>query len=84
MTTLSSHATSGIASFSVGARVSGNLDGRSVPAGMPPAIPASQLYFWSRKWQAQELEADQARRAGDVETFRSADDLLRWLLTPDG
>ena len=47
-----------------------------VPLAM---IPRDQLWFWTPEWQARELEADEERKAGRVETFRSADELIRSL-----
>jgi bifunctional DNA-binding transcriptional regulator/antitoxin component of YhaV-PrlF toxin-antitoxin module len=42
-------------------------------------IPRDQLWFWTPEWQAMEREADEDIKAGRVETFRSADELVRSL-----
>lgn len=43
------------------------------------AIPASQRYFWTRRWQEGEREADEAARTGKVLHAKNADDLIRQL-----
>lgn len=40
--------------------------GQRAPRGMPPVVPASELYFWTEKWQAQEREFEQARGKGEL------------------
>src|SRR5579871_912629 len=47
-----------------------------VPMAM---IPASQRYFWTRRWQEGEREADEAARTGKVFHAKNADDLFRQL-----
>ena len=42
-------------------------------------IPRDQLWFWTPEWQAMEREADEDIEAGRVETFRSAEELIRSL-----
>lgn len=42
-------------------------------------IPRDQLWFWTPEWQAREREADEDIRAGRVESFHSADELIRSL-----
>lgn len=39
-------------------------------------VDKSQTYFWSKKWQEQEREADEDLKAGRVRTFDSVEDLL--------
>jgi len=43
------------------------------------AIDPSQAYFWSRKWQAMEAEADQDKEKANILGDGSVDDLLREL-----
>lgn len=64
-------------------RVSSNLALFTAARGMPVVVPASQLYFWSRRWQAGERDAERDRRSGDVRTFASSKDVISWLLSPD-
>jgi AbrB family looped-hinge helix DNA binding protein len=40
-------------------------------------IDMSQAYFWSKKWQAGELEAEQDIHAGRVKTFNTAEELIK-------
>jgi len=42
-------------------------------------IDKSQAYFWSRKWQAGEIEAEQDISAGRVKTFNTAEQLIEEL-----
>lgn len=42
-------------------------------------IDKSQAYFWTRKWQEAEKEADEDIRAGRVKTFESAEELIEEL-----
>lgn len=44
-----------------------------VPLG---AVPADQLWFWTKEWQQMEREADEDISAGRVRTFESAEDFL--------
>ena len=38
-------------------------------------VDKSQAYFWTRKWQEGEREADEDIKAGRVKTFDSAEEL---------
>ena len=40
-------------------------------------VDKSQSYFWTRRWQQGEREADEDIRAGRVKTFDSVDELIR-------
>jgi len=40
-------------------------------------IDKSQAYFWTKKWQDAEKEADEDIKAGRFKTFNSAKDLLK-------
>jgi hypothetical protein len=42
-------------------------------------VDKSQAYFWTRKWQEAEREADEDIKAGRVKTFDSVDELVREL-----
>jgi len=39
-------------------------------------VDKSQAYFWSRKWQEGEREADEDIKAGRVKTFDSVEELI--------
>jgi AbrB family looped-hinge helix DNA binding protein len=39
-------------------------------------VDKSQAYFWTRKWQAGEREADEDIKAGRVKTFDSVEELI--------
>ena len=40
-------------------------------------VDKSQAYFWTRKWQEGEREADEDIKAGRVKTFDSVDELVK-------
>jgi len=40
-------------------------------------IPATQRYFWTRRWQEGEREADEAARTGRVKHFDDVEDLVK-------
>jgi antitoxin MazE len=42
-------------------------------------IDKSQAYFWTKKWQEGEKEADEDIKAGRVKSFNSIEDLLKEL-----
>jgi bifunctional DNA-binding transcriptional regulator/antitoxin component of YhaV-PrlF toxin-antitoxin module len=42
-------------------------------------VDKSQAYFWTRKWQEAEREADEDIKAGRIKTFDSVDELVREL-----
>jgi len=42
-------------------------------------VPKDQLWYWTPEWQAKEKEADEDVAAGRIESFRSADELIRSL-----
>ena len=39
-------------------------------------VDKSQAYFWAKKWQEGEREADEDIKAGRVKTFDSVDELI--------
>jgi len=40
-------------------------------------VDKSQAYFWTRKWQEAEREADEDIKAGRVKAFDSVDELIK-------
>ena len=42
-------------------------------------VDKSQAYFWTRRWQKAEKEADEDIKAGRVKTFESVDELVKEL-----
>ena len=40
-------------------------------------VDKSQAYFWTRKWQEGEREADEDIKAGRVKAFESVDELIK-------
>lgn len=45
------------------------------------AIEPSQVYFWTKKWQEMEKEADKDKEAGNIIGDGTAEDLLKKLKT---
>ena len=39
-------------------------------------VDKSQAYFWTKKWQEGEREADEDIKAGRVKTFESVEELI--------
>lgn len=50
---------------------------------LPLSIPRSQLYFWSREWQAAERQSLAEIARGHGREFSSSVDVIRWLFAPD-
>jgi hypothetical protein len=50
-----------------------------VSAGAVASIPASQAYYWSRKWQDDELESRRELAAGLGVEFDTMDEMIAWL-----
>lgn len=46
-------------------------------------VPASQLYYWKRAWQADEQRAVAELARGEGREFESTTDVIRWLLADD-
>jgi len=42
-------------------------------------VDKSQAYFWTRRWQNGEREADEDVKAGHVKSFDLVDDLIKEL-----
>jgi len=40
-------------------------------------VDKNQAYFWTRRWQEGEREADEDIKAGRVKTFNSVDELIK-------
>lgn len=40
-------------------------------------VDKSQAYFWTKRWQEGEMEADEDIKAGRVKVFESVDDLIK-------
>ena len=40
-------------------------------------VDPSQAYFWTKEWQAEEIEIEKERRQGKVKRFRSMKALIR-------
>jgi len=40
-------------------------------------VDKSQIYFWTKRWQEAEREADEDIKAGRVKTFASVDELVK-------
>lgn len=59
---------------------SGNLGAHAPPWGMPAVVPASELYFWTEKWRAQERAFDDARAAGQLIEAASMDEVVHDLM----
>ena len=46
-------------------------------AGLPPeGVPEDQAWFWTKKWQQWEAEADEDMAAGRVKAFDNVNDLI--------
>lgn len=50
------------------------------PMGIPPSVPADQLYYWTAKWQADQAETERELRAGNSRVFGSGQEAVKWLL----
>lgn len=44
---------------------------------LPFARGKNQAYFWTKRWQEGEREADEDIKAGRVKTFDSVDELIK-------
>lgn len=54
-----------------------------VAGSVPAAMSADEVFYWTRKWQADTAETLTNLNAGDAITFDSDDprDITRWLLS---
>lgn len=52
-------------------------------AAAPIAIPESQRYYWSRRWQDDELESRKELLAGQGREFEDPADAIAWLRADD-
>lgn len=65
------------------ASTSSNVHSRA--GGVPAAMPADEVIYWTQKWRAGEAETEAAFAAGEGITFDSENptDVARWLLSDD-
>jgi antitoxin MazE len=42
-------------------------------------IEKSQAYFWTKRWQEGEKEAETAKEKGSYKDFKKADEAVKWL-----
>jgi hypothetical protein len=54
-----------------------------LPQNLPVAIPASQMYYWTRVWQEGERRALEELERGEGRCFDDSRDAIRWLLSPE-
>ncbi len=54
-----------------------------IPRGMPTSVPTDELYYWSETWQAGEAETIDALARGEGQTFKTAKEAIRYLLSND-
>jgi hypothetical protein len=81
---LPSSTTTTTATVAVGtASGTANDTASALSRGMPPVLPASELYFWSEKWQEQEREFERARAAGELIAADSMDEVIADLMRVD-
>lgn len=52
-----------------------------VPTGVPLSIDAGQACYWSYAWRLGELESRAELAGGQGQTFRNAQEAIRWLLS---
>lgn len=64
-------------SLKKGDKVEFDIKGDSIVVKPVLIIDKAQSWFWTKKWQDAEKEADEDMRAGRVKTFDNADDLIR-------
>lgn len=50
---------------------------------VPAWIPASQRYYWTSRWQRDELESLRELERGEGRRFGNPLDAIRWLLSDD-
>jgi hypothetical protein len=61
----------------------GNYERPASGTPFPASMPESQLFYWTRKWQADEAESAVELAEGQGQTFDNADEAIRWLLDPN-
>lgn len=54
----------------------------AIDKGLPEVVGEEQEWFWSVEWQEGAIEAELEKQSGDVESFRSAESLIRDLNQP--
>ena len=70
-----------IPEFEAWGKSTANLFGklRSRSGLKPMGVPEDQSWFWTRKWQAMEREADKAVANGDYVEFEDIDEGINYL-----
>ncbi len=66
-------------SLKKGDKVEFDIKGDSIVVKPVLIIDKAQAWFWTKKWQEAEKEADEDMRAGRVKTFDNADNLMKAL-----
>ena len=66
-------------SLQKGDKVEFDIKGDSIIIKPVLIIDKAQSWFWTKKWQEAEKEADEDMRAGRVKTFDNADNLMKAL-----
>lgn len=64
-------------SLKKGDKVEFDIKGDSIVVKPVLIIDKAQSWFWTKKWQDAEKEADEDMRACRVKTFDNADDLMK-------
>jgi hypothetical protein len=49
---------------------------------LPASIAKDEVFYWSQRWQADELESIRELAAGESRDFASSSEAIRWLLDP--
>ena len=55
----------------------------AAPPISPFAIPADQVYYWTRIWQTGEAESKADLASGDTVVFGSASGAIHWLFSSE-
>lgn len=64
-------------SLKKGDKLEFDIKGDSIVVKPVLIIDKAQSWFWTKKWQDAEKEADEDMRAGRVKTFDNADNLMK-------
>ena len=61
---------------------SSNLPAERRPTGVfPAAIPSSQRYYWTSRWQRDEAESRASHMRGEAREFEDPNAAIHWLLS---
>lgn len=74
------HNTEQEATTTVPLSASAQASGEGAGLRVPLFVPRGQMYFWTREWQAGEVEALKDIAAGRVRRFSTGGDAASWLL----